>query len=105
MGAAHNHEGEHHHGHMDITDQKATFGGFVKVAEWGIVLTAMLVALLTFGFAMGYGWWVGMIGWVLIGLVAGLVLKMGPTWWATLIGSTGLMVIGGAITMAVGAFL
>lgn len=105
MGGTHDSHGEHHHGQMEVSSHKAMFDGFVKVTEWGIVLVAMLLALLTFGFAMGYGWWVGMFGWVLIGAAAGALLKMGPSWWATLIGSTVLMVVGGAIVSGVLAFL
>jgi hypothetical protein len=101
MGAAHN---DHKHGDMDITEHKGTFGGFLKVTEWSSVLIAAFVAMFTFAFAVGLGWWVGLAAFIAIGVLAGLLLNMGPYWWATFLGLTGLLAVGGAITMGIMAF-
>lgn len=89
--------GEHHRGEMDISDQKATFSGFMAVTAWGSALTVMLVALLVTAFALGGGWFGGVAVWAALGLAAGLALNLGLYWWAMLIGSTALMAIGGGI--------
>jgi hypothetical protein len=88
----------YHQGAMDITDHKATFSGFLKVAEWGTILTIASVGLLTFAFAMGLGWWTGLIVYAVVCAGAGLALKMGPAWWATTAITVVLLIIGGAIT-------
>jgi hypothetical protein len=99
-GGGHHHGGgDHTHGAMDIKDHQSTFSGFMKVAEWGSVLTVMSVAFLVFAFAMNLGWWTGLIVYVIIGAIAGAVMKMGGAWWATLAISTVLLGVGGAITM------
>ena len=54
-------------------------------------------------FAVGLGWWTGLMAWVVIGLVAGLLLNMGGAWWAVLAVSTVVLAIGGAITMGLQA--
>lgn len=89
------------HGHMDIASQKAMFGGFLKVVEWACVLIAMLLGLLVFSFAIGFGWWIGVMAWAAIGVVAGLVMRMKSAWWITLVVTTVVLVLGGAISMGV----
>lgn len=97
--------GDHHRGEMDISDQKATFSGFLTISVWGTALTIMLVAMLTVAFAMGGGWFAGLAVWAVIGLVAGMIMKMGLYWWATLIGSTVLMALGGGVASLVAPLL
>jgi hypothetical protein len=102
MGAAHGSDhGSFEHGHMDITSHKAMFNGFLKATEWSCVVFAMLLGLIVFAFAMGLGWWTGLIVWVVIGVLAGFLMGLGGAWWATLIGSTVLLAVGGAVTMLV----
>jgi Bacterial aa3 type cytochrome c oxidase subunit IV len=106
MAAAHGSDhGSTEHGKMDITSQKAMFDGFIKTTEWSCVMLAMLLGLTVFAFAMGLGWWTGLIVWVLIGVAAGFLMGLGGAWWATLIGSTVLLAIGGAITMGIQAIV
>jgi hypothetical protein len=91
--------GAYHPGEMDISHHKATFSGFLKVAEWGTILTVASVGLLSFAFAMGLGWWTGLIVYAVICGGAGLVMKMGPAWWATTAVTVFLLGVGGAVTM------
>lgn len=106
--AAHGaHEGADHgsagHGHMDITGQKAMFSGFLKTTEWACVMLAMMLGLTVFAFAMGMGWWTGLIVWLVIGALAGFLMGLGGGWWAFVIGSTVLLAVGGAVTMGIQA--
>lgn len=104
MGAAHGSDhGSYEHGHMDIASHKAMFSGFLKVTEWSCVLLAMMLGLTVFAFAMGLGWWTGLIVWLVIGVLAGFLMGLGGAWWALLIGSTVLLAVGGAVTMAIQA--
>jgi hypothetical protein len=84
-------------GHMNINDQQATFHHFLHFVEWGVLLIAMGVALLTVALAMGYGWFAGLAVFFVIGAVGGVGLKMGGAWWASLIGLTVALGVGGLI--------
>ena len=85
---------------MDLPAHRAMFTGFMKTAEWSIVGLAMLLGLVVLSFAVGLGWWAGLITWAVIGVAAGLLLNMGGVWWAVVAVSTVLLAIGGAITMS-----
>jgi hypothetical protein len=93
------------HDNMDMPAHRAMFSGFLKVTEWFCVALAMLLALTVFAFAMGLGWWTGLIAWFVIGLVAGFAMNMGGAWWGFLGISTVLLAIGGAVTMGLLAVL
>ncbi|MGE0828747.1 MAG: aa3-type cytochrome c oxidase subunit IV [Hyphomonadaceae bacterium] len=96
--AAHSGEhGDYHRGEMAIGDQKATFHGFLVATVWGCGLVAMAVALLTFAFAMGLGWWAGLAAFVIIGVATGVIFKLGGAWWALLAASTIFLGLGGII--------
>ncbi len=68
------------HGGMDIADQKNTFTGFLHAALWGSALIIMLVALLTFAFAMNLGWFAGLGAFAVIGAGVGLLFRMSGAW-------------------------
>ena len=97
MGAAHGSDHTDMDKVMDMPAHRAMFKGFMKAAEWGTLMIVMLVALLVVGFAMGLGWWVGLIAWVGIGLAAGALLGLGGAWWATLAVSTVLFGLVGVV--------
>lgn len=100
MAEGHHHSGGHHtRGAMDIADHRATFSHFAKISEWGALLIVMTVAFLAFAFAMGLGWWTGLIVFAVIGAIGGAVLKFGTTWWITLGGSVIALGAGGAVVM------
>ena len=96
MDATH---GSDHPEAADLPAHRAMFSGFLKTTEWSLVGLAMLLALIVLAFAVGLGWWTGLMVWAVIGVVAGLLLNMGGAWWALLAVSTIVLAIGGAITM------
>ena len=85
------------HGNMDISDQKATFHGFLMASVWGCGLTAQLVGLLTLAFAIGAGWWAGFVALVLIGVAIGASFKLSGVYWAVQVALWVLLAIGGLI--------
>ena len=86
-------------GGMDIHDQKETFHHFVAFSLWGTLLVIMLVALLTVAFAMNLGWFAGLTAYVVIGVAAGLFMRMSGSWWVLVIGTTVLAGAGGLIAL------
>lgn len=98
-GGHHSSGGDYHRGAMDISDQKSVFSAFTRITDWGSVMIAASVALLTFAFAMGLGWWTGVIVYAVICVAAGAILKMGNAWWVTTAITVGCLGVGGAVTM------
>ncbi|HVY03844.1 MAG TPA: aa3-type cytochrome c oxidase subunit IV [Caulobacterales bacterium] len=84
-------------GHMDIHEQKGTFGHFVTFALWGTLHMIMAIALLTVAFAVNAGWFAGVAVFFVIGAVAGLAMRLGGAWWAALVVQTVLLAIGGVV--------
>lgn len=84
-------------GDMDVREHKATFSLFMKITEWGTILVIATVALLTVAFAMGLGWFSGLLAFAVICIAAGMILGLGATYWAVIIGLLVLMAIGGGI--------
>jgi Bacterial aa3 type cytochrome c oxidase subunit IV len=87
-------------GGMDIADQQQTFSGFLTATVWCVALIIMSVALLTIAFAMGQGWFAGLMAFTAIGAAAGLVFKLPGAWWATLVASCVILGAGGAVIPA-----
>jgi hypothetical protein len=85
------------HVDQDITDQRLTFKHFLKFTEFGIVQLAQILALLVVSFAMGWGWFAGLGFYLVIGVVSGLLLRLGGAFWAFLIATTVLLGIGGGL--------
>lgn len=85
------------HGNMDISDQKATFHGFLMATIWGCGLVAQIVGLLTLAFAIGAGWWAGLVVFVLVGVALGLSFKLSGVYWAVQVAMWVLLGIGGLI--------
>ena len=46
---------EYHRGEMDITDQKATWDGFIIGSIWGSLLVILTVGYATLAIAIGNG--------------------------------------------------
>ena len=89
------------HGHMDVHEQKDTFGHFVTFALWCTLHIVMAVALLTVAFAVGAGWLAGVAAFFVIGAGAGAALRLNGAWWAAIIVQTILLAIGGVIVSLV----
>lgn len=91
------------HGSMEITDQKATFHGFLMATVWGCGLIAQLVGLLTLAFAIGAGWWAGFVVFVLVGVAVGASFKLSGVYWAVQVALWVLLALGGLIIPALTA--
>lgn len=85
------------HGNMDIQDQKSTFHGFLMATVWACGLIAQSVALLTLGFAIGAGWWAGLVAFVVIGVALGMAFRLSGVYWAMQIALWVLLTIGGLV--------
>ena len=84
-------------GGMDISDQQATFSGFLTATLWGATHIAQAVALFTLAFAIGAGWWAGLLAVAVLGIGVGLFFRMGSVWWAVQIAQLVLLGLGGII--------
>jgi Bacterial aa3 type cytochrome c oxidase subunit IV len=89
------------HGHMDISDQRETFHGFLTATVWTCGLIAQVVALATLAFAIGEGWWAGLGVFIVIGAAVGLLFRMSGAYWAVQIAFWVLLGLGGAIVPAI----
>jgi Bacterial aa3 type cytochrome c oxidase subunit IV len=89
--------GHAHGGQMDIADQRQTFHGFLIATLWTCTLIAQIVALSTVAFAMGFGWWSGLLAFVAIGAAIGLLFRMSGVYWAVQVALWVLGAIGGAL--------
>lgn len=93
---------DHARGEMDISQHRATFDGFMAVTVWGSLLTAVSVLYLTLVFAVGYDWLASLIGVAVVGVIAGLVMKMQTAWYITVAGLFFFGLIGGGIVQLFG---
>jgi hypothetical protein len=78
--------------------RQETFGHFITATVWFTLHVVMAVALLTVAFALGAGWLAGVAVYAAIGVLAGLVLRLGGAYWALVIGSSILLALGGLVT-------
>lgn len=85
-----NASGEYVRGEMDIKDQEATFHAFLKVALWSSLIVILGVGYATFTLTMGVHWLPALIGFGLVGVMAGTMLNMGMSWLFTLGGLVAL---------------
>lgn len=84
--------GEHYtHGEMDISDQSSTWSAFVKLTQWGSLITALILAYAIFTITMGMNWMVALGLLAAVGIGAGFMMRMGAAWITTVIG---LVVLG-----------
>lgn len=82
---------------MDISDQRETFHGFLVASLWIGGHIAQWVALLTLSFAIGDGWWMGWLVFVVIGVAIGVGFKMSGAYWAVQVAEWILLGLGGLI--------
>lgn len=85
------------HENMNIQDQRDTFHGFLVTSLWASALIVQGLALATLAFAIGAGWWSGLLAFVVIGIAVGLLFRMTGAFWAVQIALWVLLAIGGAI--------
>jgi hypothetical protein len=82
---------------MDIHDQRETFQGFLSAALWIGSHIAQWIMLLTLSFAIGDGWWMGWLAFVVIGIGVGIGFRMSGAYWAAQVAQWVLLGIGGLI--------
>jgi hypothetical protein len=92
-------------GGMDIHDQKDTFHGFLAASVWVSGHIAQFVALLVLAFAIGAGWWMGWLAFVVIGIAVGVLFKMGGAYWAAQVAQWLLLGLGGLIVPALAGMM
>lgn len=92
-------------GGMEIKEQRETFHSFLSASLWVGVHVAQLVALLTFAFAIGAGWWMGWLVFVLIGVGVGLGFKMSGAYWALQVAEWVLLGVGGLVVPAIAGLM
>lgn len=85
------------HGSMNVQDQQETFHGFLASSLWIGSLVAQWVALLVLCFAIGDGWWMGWLAFVVLGVGVGVGFKMSGAYWAVQVAQWVLLGIGGLI--------
>lgn len=92
-------------GGMDIHDQKDTFHGFLTASVWVCGHIAQFVALLVLAFAIGAGWWMGWLAFVVIGIAVGFLFKMGGAYWAAQVAQWLMLGLGGLIVPALAGMM
>ena len=93
---------EYHRGEQEITDQKETYSGFLKVSAWGTLLTAMLVLHLSVAFGSPAGWWSGLGAALAVGVIGGLLMRLGGAWVAAVIAYAVIFGLAGLVKMIFG---
>lgn len=76
---------DYHHGEMDISDQKATWDGFIVGSVWGGLLIILAVGYATLALAIGMNWMIALGLMAILGIVSGLLLNLGGRWMATVV--------------------
>lgn len=89
------------HGHMEISEQKNTFGAFLTATVWCSGLVVQGLALLTLALAIGAGWWAGLAAFVALGVALGLAFRMSGVYWAVQVVLWVLLGVGGLIVSAI----
>ena len=84
---------EYHRGEMDITDQTATWDGFIKGSTWGGLIIIMMVGYATLAVAIGLHWIIALGLMAFVGVGSGIVLNLGGRWMATVVMLIGLAFI------------
>jgi hypothetical protein len=69
---------EYHHGDMDISEQAATYGGFMVVTKWGSLAIAALLILLVLWFCTPAGFLAGLGVSLALTVVGIVVLREKP---------------------------
>ena len=72
-------------GEMDITDQKATWDGFIIGSIWGGLITILVVGYATLAIAIGLNWMVSLGLMAIVGIASGLLLNLGGRWMASVV--------------------
>ncbi|MBI1339877.1 aa3-type cytochrome c oxidase subunit IV [bacterium] len=72
--------------YMDMEARRGLWRAFGKSIEWSSLILVMTLGYATFTLTMGVNWLPALIGFAGVGIIAGLLLKMGGAWFATVFG-------------------
>ena len=89
----------------DLPAHQETFHGFLISTVWVCGHIAQAIMLLTLAFAIGAGWFAGLLAYVAIGVGIGLAFRMSGAYWAAQIVQWVLLGIGGVVVPAIAGFL
>lgn len=89
----------------DLPAHEETFHGFLTATVWVSGHIAQAVMLLTLAFAIGAGWFAGLLAYVAIGVAIGLAFRMSGAYWAAQVVQWVLLGIGGVIVPAIAGLL
>eukprot|EP00933_Yihiella_yeosuensis_P046785 TRINITY_DN42394_c0_g1_i1.p1 TRINITY_DN42394_c0_g1~~TRINITY_DN42394_c0_g1_i1.p1 ORF type:complete len:106 (-),score=9.40 TRINITY_DN42394_c0_g1_i1:89-379(-) len=89
-------------GEMDISHHKATFDGVMSVSVFASILTGLVVLYLTLVFGAAMNWMVALMVSVVVGGIAGFVLKQGALYWVFVAVLAVIAVISGGLVSALG---
>jgi Bacterial aa3 type cytochrome c oxidase subunit IV len=84
---------EYHRGEMDISDQTATWKGFITGSTWGGLLIILSVGYATLALALGMNWMIALGLMAAVGVLAGLFLNLGGRWMATVVLLAGMALL------------
>lgn len=74
-------------GEMDITTQKSTWEGFMKVSLWASFIIVLVLGYATLTLtAIGMNWAVALGLMAIVGIAGGLFMSMGGAWIVTVVG-------------------
>lgn len=89
--------GDYVPGEMNIDDQQSTYSGFITASVWSGTLVALAVLLLTLVFATGQPFLGSLFGVAFLGIVAGMMFRLGTAWYVTVVILTLISLISGGI--------
>ncbi len=91
------------HGEMEIGEQTRTWEGFLTFTVWGSGLLILILAYATFAIALNMNWIVSLFICAAVGIIGGMMMRLGGAWTAAVIGLSGLAVIVQLIIILFGA--
>ena len=89
----------------DLEAHQETFHSFLISTVWVCGHIAQAIMLLTLAFAIGVGWFPGLLAYVAIGVGIGVAFRMSGAYWAAQIVQWVLLGIGGLIVPAIANML
>ena len=87
----------------ELAAHEETYHGFLTATVWVCTHIAQAVMLLTLAFAIGAGWFPGLLAYVAIGVGVGLAFRMSGAFWAAQIAEWLLLGLGGLIVPLIAA--
>lgn len=76
---------EYHHGEMDVSQNEATWNGFLRGVLWGSLIIGLMIGYATLALAIPMNWMIALGIMAVVGFVAGMLMNMGGRWYATLV--------------------